>query len=153
MSDEQTVEVAKAAQQQAMDACLQKIFNGETFCFETVFSHESKLELIKKAKANGYEVVLVFIHLERTELNIARVYQRVENHGHNVPYDKIKSRIPRAVENLKKAIPIVDKIALIDNSSTQEPLRTMVRIKDSKVIHTENHLPKWAEEILATIKI
>ena len=110
ISDEQTDEVAKTAQAQAMDACLQKILNGETFCFETVFSHESKLELIKKAKSNGYQVLLVFIHLDNPERNIARVFQRVENGGHNVPHDRIKNRIPRAVENLKKAIPFADKV-------------------------------------------
>jgi predicted ABC-type ATPase len=151
ISEEQSAEVAKTAQQQARDACLQKILNGETFCFETVFSHESKLDLIKKAKANGYEVAIAFIHLDKPELNVARVYQRVENGGHNVPFDKIKSRIPRSLENLKKAIPIVDRVALVDNSSTQSPLRTVARIKDSKVIHKENPLPKWAEEILSSI--
>ncbi|MFZ4405427.1 MAG: zeta toxin family protein [Pseudobdellovibrionaceae bacterium] len=151
ISEEQNDAVAKTAQQQAMDACLQKILNGETFCFETVFSHESKLELIKKAKVNGYEVIIAFIHLNKSELNVSRVYQRVENGGHNVPFDKIISRIPRSVENLKKAIPIVDKVALVDNSSTQDPLRVVARIKKSKVIHIENPLPMWAKDILSSI--
>jgi len=151
ISEEQNAEVIKAAQQQAMDACLQKILNGETFCFETVFSHESKLDLIKKAKVNGYEVALVFIHLDKPELNVARVYQRVENGGHNVPFDKIKSRIPRSVENLKKAIHIVDRVALVDNSSTQDPLKIVARIKGSKIVDKANPLPKWAEDILSSI--
>lgn len=124
MSDEINSEVSRAAQQQAIEACLQKILNGETFCFETLFSHESKLELIKNAKSNGYEVILVFIHLNTPELNILRVFQRVENGGHIVPNDKIISRIPRSIENLKKAISIVDKVALVDNSSSQDPLKT-----------------------------
>lgn len=151
ISEEQSAEVAKTAQQLAMDACLQKILNGETFCFETVFSHESKLELIKKAKANGYQVVLVFIHLDNPDRNIARVFQRVENGGHDVPHDKVKSRIPRAIENLKKAIPVVDRVALVDNSSTQDPLKTVARIKDAKVIDKVTPLPKWAEDILNSI--
>lgn len=71
--------------------------------------------------------------------------------GHNVPYEKIKSRIPKSVENLKKAIPIVDAVALVDNSSTEDPLRTVVRIKKSKVVDKANPLPKWAEEILSSI--
>ena len=148
ISDEQNDDVAKAAQQQAMDACLQKILNGETFCFETVFSHPSKIELILKAKANGYQVVLVFVHLNRSELNVARVFQRVENNGHNVPLDKIKSRIPKSIENLRKAILIADRVALIDNSSTEDPLRTIVRIKDGKVVDSANPLPTWAEDII-----
>lgn len=151
ISDEQSAEVAKAAQTQAMDACVQKIINGETFCFETVFSHESKLELIKKAKSNGYQVVLVFIHLDSPERNIARVFQRVENGGHNVPYDRIKNRITRALENLKKAIPLVDKVALVDNSSTEDPLKMVAKISDCKVTEQVNPLPKWAAEIINSI--
>jgi predicted ABC-type ATPase len=151
ISEEQSAEVAKTAQQQAMDACVQKILNGETFCFETVFSHESKLDLIKKAKVYGYQVVLVFIHLDSPDRNVARVFQRVENGGHDVPHDKIKSRIPRAIENLKRAIPIVDKVALVDNSSTQNPLKTVARIGNAKVVDKVTHLPPWAADIINSL--
>ena len=151
ISDEQTDEVAKAAQTLAMEACVQKISDGETFCFETVFSHESKLELIKKAKSNGYQVLLVFIHLDNSDRNIARVFQRVENGGHSVPHDRIKNRIPRAVENLKKAILLADKVALVDNSSTEDPLKTIAKISNSKVVEQVEILPKWAEEIINSL--
>lgn len=151
ISEEQNDEVSKAAQSQAMNACLQKIQNGETFCFETVFSHESKIDLIKKAKANGYSVNLVFIHLEKPELNVARVFQRVENGGHDVPFEKIISRIPKSVENFKRAILIVDNAALVDNSSTQDPLRTVFLIKNSKIVHRVDPLPKWAVEIVHSL--
>ena len=39
------------------------ISGGVSFCFETVFSHESKIDFIAQAKANGYKVILVYIHL------------------------------------------------------------------------------------------
>lgn len=39
------------------------IAQGESFCFETVFSHESKIDFIAVAKARGYTVILVYIHL------------------------------------------------------------------------------------------
>ena len=48
-----------------------------SFCFETVFSHVSKIDFVAKAKAQGYEIILVYIHLDTSELNEARVYQRV----------------------------------------------------------------------------
>lgn len=151
ISSKQDAKVIRAAQKQAMKACLQKILDGETFCFETVFSHPSKLDLIKTAKSKGYEVNLVFIHLERHELNAARVFQRVENGGHNVPYEKIKSRIPRSIENLKLAIRLVDNVALVDNSSTQDPLKTVARIRDQKVVHQEPSLLAWADNVIRSI--
>ena len=151
ISDVPSAEVSKQAQKIAIDACYQKISDGETFCYETVFSHESKLDIIKEAKANGYEVALVFIHLDNPERNLVRVYQRVENGGHNVPPDKVKSRIPRSIENLKKAIQLVDKVALVDNSSSDDPLRVVVRIKSSKVVHSSLPVPNWAQEILDSL--
>lgn len=151
ISEVQSAEVSRAAQEQAMEACLQKISNGEAFCFETVFSHISKVELIKKAKVNGYEINLVFIHLDNPNRNVARVYQRFENGGHNVSVEKIKSRIPRALKNLKEAIPYADNVALIDNSSSQDPLKILVLIKNGEVIQKVLPLPKWVEEIITSI--
>ena len=37
---------------------------ARSFCFETVFSHPSKIDFVGHAKALGYEIILVFIHLE-----------------------------------------------------------------------------------------
>jgi len=46
-------------------------------------------EFVAQAKALGYEVILVFIHLEELALNQARIIQRVSEGGHNVPEDKV----------------------------------------------------------------
>jgi len=54
---------------------------GVSFCFETVFSHVTKIDFVAKAKTMGYEIILVYIHLETSELNEARVYQRVTEGG------------------------------------------------------------------------
>jgi hypothetical protein len=67
---------------------------GRNFYFETVFSHPSKIDFVAHAKALGYQIILVFIHLEPTALNKARVKQRTEEGGHTVPEDKIENRIP-----------------------------------------------------------
>ena len=32
---------------------------GASFCFETVFSHESKIDFIARAKGLGYKIILV----------------------------------------------------------------------------------------------
>ena len=38
------------------------ISQGISFCFETVFSHESKIDFIGQTKANGYKVIHVSIN-------------------------------------------------------------------------------------------
>ena len=46
---------------------------GRRFCFETVFSHPAKIDFVAQAKALGYEVILVFIHLKEQALNQERI--------------------------------------------------------------------------------
>ena len=121
---------------------------GRSFCFETVFSHPSKIDFIATAKALGYKIVLVFIHLETTNLNQARVAQRVSEGGHNVPTDKIINRIPRLLDNIKTALPLCDDIYFLDNSRLDNPFQQIVRIREQKVTVLTKDLPDWAEFLL-----
>ena len=88
------------------------LLEGRSFCFETVFSHPSKVDFVGKAKALGYQVILVMIHLESTSLNKARVAQRVEEGGHDVPAEKVETRIPRLLRLIKSVIPLCDHVTL-----------------------------------------
>lgn len=124
---------------------------GISFCFETVFSHPSKIDFIAKAKALGYYVVLIYIHLENSSLNEARVSQRVSEGGHNVPSDKIKSRLPRTIQNVTIAIPLADEVRLLDNSSREHPFRQIALVRKGRRIETAEPLPSWAAKMLVKI--
>jgi predicted ABC-type ATPase len=124
------------------------IAQGESFCFETVFSHESKIDFIAVAKAHGYTVILVYIHLNDPSLNEARVYQRTLEGGHNVPAEKIRSRIPRTMKNIKTALPLVDEAWLLDNSSGQNRFKQIAIIKSGYCEKKVNPLPAWAMDLL-----
>ncbi len=123
--------------------------NGVSFCFETVFSHPSKIDFVANAKANGYQVILVFIHLDNEELNLARVAQRVGHGGHSVPDEKVKSRLPRTLENIKRAMPLADEFHLIDNSSSEDPFKRIATIKAGELAINASPLPAWGIEMLS----
>lgn len=127
------------------------LIKGISFCFETVFSHDSKIDFIAKAKAYGYHVVLVYIHLERTGLNEARVSQRVSEGGHNVPPEKIRARLPRTMKNVSVALQLVDEARLLDNSSRQRPFDEVALVRKGRRFRTKDPLPAWAEEMLRDI--
>jgi len=74
----------------------------ETFTFETVLSHPSKIEFLKQARAKGFKTYLYFICTVDPSINIARVAQRVMEGGHNVPADKIKKRYAESLELLPR---------------------------------------------------
>jgi hypothetical protein len=86
-------------------------------------SYELVLRELQDAQAAGYTVFLVFIGIDNPELVVARVIQRVEDGGHDVPDVKIRSRFPRTLVNLQQAVPFVDFAYLFDNSSYDEPYR------------------------------
>lgn len=117
---------------------------GKNFCFETVFSHPSKIDFIAKAKTLGYQVVMVFVHLEQTTLNMARVHQRKLLGGHAVPEAKIENRIPRTLQNVLNALPLCDDVWVLDNSNAGNPFQKVLRIKEGLRIDLMHPLPDWA---------
>jgi predicted ABC-type ATPase len=124
------------------------ISQGVSFCFETVFSHESKIDFIAQAKANGYKIILVYIHLFDSSLNEARVKQRVSEGGHDVTTVKIHSRIPRTMKNIKTALSIVDEARILDNSSKDDPFRQIIVMKAGNYEAKVDPLPEWARDLL-----
>lgn len=124
------------------------LLDGKSFCFETVFSHPSKIDFVAQAKALGYEIILVFIHLDSPALNNARVAQRVEQGGHAVPEDKVESRIPRTLNHIRTIIPLCDQVRVLDNSSALYPFRKVVVLRAGTIIDKVEDIPEWAVELL-----
>lgn len=119
-----------------------------SFCYETVFSHESKIDFVGTSKGHGYQLVLAYIHLANSELNQARVMQRVAEGGHHVPPGKIVSRIPRTMRHIRVALPLFDYVQLYDNSLRDEPFRNVANIKAGILKIVQDPLPSWASELL-----
>jgi len=123
--------------------------SGASFCFETVYSHPSKVDFVARAKAHGYEVVLVVIHLQHVELNQARVAERVATGGHGVPEEKVASRIPRTLNHVKASIALCDWVRVYDNSLLDDPFRPVFSITHGRIRQHCNPLPDWAEALLS----
>ena len=125
--------------------------NGISFCYETVFSHRSKIELVAGAKALGYHILLLYIHLETPELNEARVFQRISEGGHSVPIDKIHTRIPRTMRNVAEVMPLVNEARILDNSLAQHPFRELAVVKNGTPNLRTKSTPGWVREILKAV--
>ncbi|MCL2261484.1 MAG: zeta toxin family protein [Fibromonadales bacterium] len=66
---------------------------------ETTLSGKYHNRLIEKFKRNGYEVKLLYVFLENTNLCIDRIRFRVSKGGHNVPDEDIIRRYARSKSN------------------------------------------------------
>ena len=89
-----------------------------SFSFETVMSHPSKIDVLRRAKAAGYLVHLYFVGTEDPTTNIDRVAIRVAEGGHDVPRDRIVARWQRSMGLLREAIDASDTAFVFDNSAT-----------------------------------
>lgn len=104
----------------------------ERFSFETVFSHSSKLAIMKEAKKKGYKVYLYFVSTESPEINKLRVESRRDQGGHNVPPDLIESRYYRSLDLLYEACQIAYQVYFFDNSIEGEESDMFAHFKMEK---------------------
>jgi len=114
----------------------------QTFSFETVFSHEAKVEFIKQANQKGYRTYLYFVSTHSPDLCIERVQERALDGGHEVPEEKIRSRYFRALENLLPAIRLAYWTFIFDNSSKEMDMIAEVTPKKTVLIRTDQ-VPVW----------
>lgn len=119
---------------------------GQSFCMETVFSDPQgdKVAFLRRAQEQGYAVVLIFIGLESAELAVARVLERVDAGGHDVPDAKVTARYPRTLNNLAEAVRFVDRAYLFDNSSAERPFRHVATFEVGKEVVVADQAPAWA---------
>lgn len=113
----------------------------EDFTFETVLSSHYKLDILEKAKSEGYFIKCIFVLTIDASVNVARVAARVALGGHNVEEDKIRSRYEKSLGNIRRLLEICDILHVYDN--TEEPVRIIRKHKDDISIFPND---LWTEE-------
>jgi len=111
----------------------------ESFCMETVLSDPAgdKLNFFRAVQGDGYVVVLVYIRIESVELSKARVQQRVDDGGHDVPDEKLELRFARTASNATAALSLADLALVFDNSSNDSPFRLLELWRRGESLSTE----------------
>lgn len=121
------------------------IAKGETFSFETVMSHASKLDTFMKAHNAGFKNYLYFIATSSAEISAKRVEERVEKGGHSVDSRKIIERYTKSLELLSAMIPYCHRCYILDNSK-ETGYRLILEIEDNEKIFIHNdEIPAWVE--------
>jgi predicted ABC-type ATPase len=143
-------ERSRAAQAEADRRRSDDLEAGRSFAFETVMSHSSKLDVMREAKARGFEVTLYFVGLLHPRLNIERVRQRVAEGGHAVPEDRIVARYERTMNLLPTAFGIADRAFVFDNSDSpaDQHVRLVVAKQRRKLVELWPPVPDWVHERL-----
>ena len=104
------------------------IIEKKNFTFETVLSTDRNLNLLKKAKENGYFIRGIYVLTIDPGVNVARVNVREALGGHGVPEEKIRSRYTKAIALIPQLVEVCDILHVYDN--TKEPFRIFKKRKD-----------------------
>jgi predicted ABC-type ATPase len=115
---------------------------GRTFTFETVMSHESKVEFMRQAQRLGYRTYLYFVSTDSPDINVNRVAIRVSEGGHDVDVDKIIERYGKTHALLPQAIAASNRAYIFDNSG--EESTWLAEITDGASLEYKTpDIPEW----------
>jgi predicted ABC-type ATPase len=117
-----------------------------SFATETVFSHESKLELLRAALGAGYLVTLHVVMVPEG-LAVARVASRVAVAGHSVPEGKVRGRYRRLWPLIARAVPIVESAYFYDNTRIKPAFRRVATFERGTLIGSTGW-PSWTPKPL-----
>jgi predicted ABC-type ATPase len=128
----------------------QLVAQRESFIFETVFSDPAgdKLAFLKNAMDGGYTVVVCFIGISNPDISEERVAMRVSQGGHDVPAEKLRTRFPRILRNLKSAVRELPYLRVYDNDDLRLPYRLVAIFEGGNVQELHPPIPKWLASIL-----
>ncbi|MDZ4861312.1 MAG: zeta toxin family protein [Candidatus Hydrogenedentes bacterium] len=120
---------------------------GQSFTFETVMSHGSKIDILEKARKLGFRIYLYYIATEDPVINISRVEARVKLGGHPVPVEKIVSRYYRSLALLWDAIARTDRAYIFDNSGEGKNNTWLAEITGGDTMELKaNEIPHWFQK-------
>jgi predicted ABC-type ATPase len=122
------------------------IASKQSFAFETVLSHPSKLTLLDKAKEAGYDITLIFVGTQDPAINLQRVEQRARAGGHDVPPNKTVSRWHRSMKLLPAAVERVGASLIYDNSGAAPNL--VLQLEKTKIVEQADKVPPWVDKAL-----
>jgi predicted ABC-type ATPase len=84
----------------------------------TTLSGHNYLKMMLDAQQLGFDVILIYVGTTSSDINVARVNNRVLLGGHDVPEEDIRRRYERSLANLPLAVSRSDFALLFDNSTT-----------------------------------
>lgn len=125
------------------------LVRGGDLATETVFSHPSKLGLIREARARGYTVWVMHVGVDSPELSVARVAHRVGTGGHGVPETKIRERYERSAPLIREAMRLADMGLVYDNSVAGQNPKLILTFRQGHLINTRPDPPAWIRQAYA----
>lgn len=94
------------------------------FAFESTLSGLTYLGRLKRWKAAGYRLEMIFLSLASPRIALRRIASRVKQGGHNVPRADVLRRFDRGLKNFTRVYRLLaDAWSVYDNSGPRPRLK------------------------------
>ena len=125
------------------------IASKESFIWESTLSSKFDFQMINEAKEKGFMVTLHYVGLQSADSAVARVKERHAKGGHFVPEEDVRRRYKRSLENLPRAIKLVDSAKITDNSGAD--CRVVAAFEKGKPVPYD-FMPGWFQKIFDKLR-
>lgn len=123
------------------------IGHSKSFAFETTLAGRGHLRIVKRLRAQGWHVQLIYLALLEVTVSESRVAERVSYGGHDISANDIHRRFPRSLANLLNCYaPLCDQVSCYDNTS-ETPTLIFEQSVDARRIHDQQRFNRLFREI------
>lgn len=140
-----------AVQSVFLDFVEEAIKKKQDFTIETNFRDNQLMDTIARFKQNGYDTGMIYMTLNDVELSIDRVKLRVSTGGHFVDEASIRYNYEEGLKNLEYFSGRFDNLEIIDVSKGPGELKSLLKIKQQRLIYLNDDLPAAVEETVLNI--
>ena len=95
-----------------IDECIAK---KQSFNWEFTLISNYVIKVFRRAKEAGFQIRLNFILVDDVEMSLQRIQKRVENGGHGIPENVVRSRFDKQLINMEEALKLADMSVFYDN--------------------------------------
>ena len=108
------------------------IIQKANYAFETNFSSELPLNLIRDFKEAGYKISLIYFGLISKEDSLSRVMQRHTMGGHNVSQEVIEYNFNEGIKRVRASLHLFENLLFIDGTSDFGDIKAIHITKSGK---------------------
>ena len=117
----------------------------KNYAFETNFSSDLPINLIKDFKNANYKICLIYFGLSHIVDSSTRVDQRYILGGHNVNQDVIEYNFTEGIKRVRASLPLFENILFIDGTSDFGDI-VAIHIEKSGKHQITDHPAEWFDK-------
>lgn len=138
-------QVQLTAGKKALDLVKNYVNQGQPFLIESTISGSTYPKYAAQAKLKGFRTTFIYVALRSAELSYQRVSKRVALGGHPIPFDDIRRRFPRSLNNLGSHIKAFESAHILDNS---DHYQWLCDYRNGVLHKVSPQLPVWIKQYL-----